>query len=199
MFHFEETVGVLSLLPNMALVKLPCMAIKVYMFCFLQQSVLLLVSVLWDVILNGVKTYKIISHVRTARKYKNWLADSERSDMTLSAKTVREKLLKKHFFFQESPKTGKLEDPGLTLGLLWYMFGEICWGNVPLPALESSDVLHWPRGKFSAFVLQRQVDSKSATEALFFSLMGMQKHARSLFVPWRSIYLIQSKLNFYLI
>ena len=132
MFHFEETVGVLSLLPNMALVKLPCMAIKVYMFCFLQQSVLLLVSVLWDVILNGVKTYKIISHVQTARKYKNWLADSERSDMTLSAKTVREKLLKKHFFFQESPKTGKLEDPGLTLGLLWYMFGEISVGEMYL-------------------------------------------------------------------
>jgi len=125
MFHFEETVGVLSLLPNMALVKLPCMAIKVYMFCFLQQSVLLLVSVLWDVILNGVKTYKIISHVRTARKYKNWLADSERSDMTLSAKTVREKLLKKHFFFQESPKTGKLEDPGL-LGWFWQLSGGRC-------------------------------------------------------------------------
>lgn len=100
----------------MALVKLPCMAFKVYMFCFLQRSGLLLVSLLWDVILNGVKTYKIVSHVRTARKYKSWLADPERSDVTLSAKTVREKLLKKHFFFQESQTTGKLQDPGLWLG-----------------------------------------------------------------------------------
>lgn len=31
MFHFEESVGVLTLLPNMALVKLPCIAFKVYM------------------------------------------------------------------------------------------------------------------------------------------------------------------------
>lgn len=116
MFHFEEGAGVLTLLPNMALVKLPCMAFKVYMFCFLQRSGLLLVSLLWDVILNGVKTYKIISHVQTARKYKSWLADPERSDVTLSAKTVREKLLKKHFFFQESQTTGKLQDPGLWLG-----------------------------------------------------------------------------------
>ena len=116
MFHFEEGAGVLTLLPNMALVKLPCMAFKVYMFCFLQRSGLLLVSLLWDVILNGVKTYKIVSHVRTARKYKSWLADPERSDVTLSAKTVREKLLKKHFFFQESQTTGKLQDPGLWLG-----------------------------------------------------------------------------------
>lgn len=39
MFHFEEGAGVLTLLPNMALVKLPCMAFKVYMFCFLQRAI----------------------------------------------------------------------------------------------------------------------------------------------------------------
>lgn len=112
MFHFEESVGVLTLLPNMALVKIPCMAFKVYMFVLLQQSGLLLVSLIWDVILNSVKTYKIISHIQTAVKYKRWLADPH-SDMTMSARTVREKLLKKHFFFQDSQVPGQLEDPGV--------------------------------------------------------------------------------------
>ncbi|CAK9035248.1 2-mannosyltransferase-like 4 [Durusdinium trenchii] len=124
MFHFEESVGVLTLLPNMALVKIPCMAFKVYMFVLLQQSGLLLVSLIWDVILNSVKTYKIISHIQTAVKYKRWLADPH-SDMTMSARTVREKLLKKHFFFQDSQVPGQLEDPG-PMGWFLQLFGGRC-------------------------------------------------------------------------
>lgn len=83
---------------------------------FLQQSGLLLLSLGLDLILNGVKAYKILTHINTARKYKRWRlvrgllkkVKSERlakphADMTAAAKTVREKLLKKHFFFTEWP------------------------------------------------------------------------------------------------
>ncbi|CAJ1334771.1 unnamed protein product [Effrenium voratum] len=122
MFHFEETVGILTLLPNMALVKLPCVFFKVYMFVFLQQSGLLMVSLLWDVILNLVKAYNVVSHVRTASAYKHWLAHPQ-ADMSRAARTVREKILKKHFFFHESEdQPGCLEDPGL-IGWFWQLFG----------------------------------------------------------------------------
>eukprot|EP00439_Symbiodinium_sp_Y106_P080956 s470_g19.t2 len=122
MFQFEETVGILTQLPNLALVKLPCMAMKVYMFVSLKRSVLVLVSALWDFLLFVVKVYMIIAHVETAVKFKSWLVASH-PDASRAARTVREKLLKKHFFFHESPeKPGHLEDPG-ALGWIWLLFG----------------------------------------------------------------------------
>jgi len=122
MFQYEETVGVLALLPNLALVKLPCMAMKVYMFICMKRSVLVLMSALWDFLLFVVKVYMIISHIDTAIKFKSWLVASH-PDLNRAARTVREKLLKKYFFFFESEQNpGHLEDPGV-LGWIWQLFG----------------------------------------------------------------------------
>ncbi|CAE7506586.1 omh4 [Symbiodinium natans] len=121
MFHFEETVGILTQLPNLVLVKLPCMAMKVYMFVSLKRSILVLASVLWDFLLFVVKVYMIIAHIDTAVKFKSWLV-APHPDANRAARTVREKLLKKHFFFHESEQPGHLEDPGV-LGWIWLLFG----------------------------------------------------------------------------
>eukprot|EP00931_Biecheleriopsis_adriatica_P018028 TRINITY_DN12730_c0_g1_i1.p1 TRINITY_DN12730_c0_g1~~TRINITY_DN12730_c0_g1_i1.p1 ORF type:complete len:842 (-),score=143.55 TRINITY_DN12730_c0_g1_i1:133-2658(-) len=121
---YVNKAGILSSLPHLVLVKLPLIALKVYMFVSLQRSPLLLGSILLTITLNGVKAYQILLHIQDFIAFKRWLVESEDGE-DAADRTVREKLLKKHFYFTDShsePGTRTLEDPGV-IGLLQHLCG----------------------------------------------------------------------------